>query len=138
MINIGREVSRRAARKQRGVKLSAGARFIRGLTPISIQSVGQEIKFTDLVTGLPLSLSRQDFLGVAITRLPITGTPDTDLIAQAWDIAGARRISFSLRSAMLKQLAQTLTGDDKDMVLGWAKQLQANSEPKKTVSDKNA
>ena len=138
MINLGREIGKRTARRQRGVRLTKGARFVRGMTPIAIISTGSDIEFADLATGEQRKLKRQDFLGVVITRLPLTGVPVEDPIVRAWDIAGARRVEYRLRVMLLRQIASELSGDDREMVNGWIKDLEDSTEPKWNLGALNA
>lgn len=138
MIDLGREIGKRTARRQRGIRLTKGARFVRGMTPISIVSTGVNITFDDLATGEIRSLKRQDFLGVILTRLPLTGVPIMDPIVRAWDIAGSRRVDYRLRVMLLKQIASELSGDDRDMVYRWVDDLENNREPKWNLGSLNA
>tara|TARA_Y100001970_G_scaffold294130_1_gene447318 strand:+ start:1225 stop:1641 length:417 start_codon:yes stop_codon:yes gene_type:complete len=138
MIDLGREIHKKASRKQRGLKLSPGSRFVRGMQPVVVVSTGSPMKYRDLATGQEFEVSRQDFLGVALNRLPLTGVPETDQITRAWDIAGARRIDFRLRTTLLKNIARSMSGDERDMVDSWVKSLEKREEPKKGKVKDNA
>lgn len=123
------------AREQRGVRVRAGDRFVRGVEVVFVVAVDDRIEWTVPATGRSFKLPRAAFLGRALRRLaaPPALPEATDLLAAVWAVAGARQIDPHERLAIIARafpaVLRTASPEERPILSAWLTALRTGVEP---------
>lgn len=122
------------SRKQRGMRIKSGDRFLRGGRYVVILSLGGDgVEWEDVSTGETEFASSRDFRSRFLKRVKSPVPVDVPKIELAWTVASSRRMDMAQRANILRQISRSLSGSDKDEVKSWIMSLMAKSEPKRKV-----
>ena len=123
---------RSVAKKQRGVRVQAGDRFLRGLRYVIVQAVRDGgVEYLDLLSNEKRTSILSDFRGRILYRVkPVEGIGD-DVVRLIWDIASTRLAPFDLRVTMVNRLIKAVRPEDMDKITKWVSQLKSKEEPRR-------
>ena len=131
-MSVQAAVERSVAKKQRGVRVQAGDRFLRGLRYVIVQAVRDGgVEYLDLLSNEKRTSILSDFRGRILYRVkPVEGIGD-DVVRLIWDIASTRLAPFDLRVTMVNRLIKAVRPEDMDKITKWVSQLKSKEEPRR-------
>ena len=131
-MSVQAAVERSVAKKQRGVRVQAGDRFLRGLRYVIVQAVRDGgVEYLDLLSNEKRTSILSDFRGRILYRVkPVEGIGD-DVVRLIWDIASTRLAPFDLRVTMVNRLIKAVRPEDMDKITKWVSQLKSKAEPRR-------
>lgn len=141
MADMRGQILQALSRQQRGIRVRAGDRFIRGRLLVNVTAADTgRIAWDTPTTGESDSGTRTEFAARALTRLaPPPPQPGlSDLLTTIWDIAGARGIDPRERHTLIVQLFPAVasgtagTDEEKPILRRWLIALMANLEPERS------
>lgn len=101
-MSLREDIMQSAARAQRGIRIAANDRFVRGLQVVYVIEVGEAIRWREEATGQEQSGDRRAFTGRALERLRVPATSAGGILDTAWSLATMKRTAadrvFLLRS----------------------------------------
>ena len=120
------------SKKQRGMRVNSGDRFLRGVRYVLVRSSsGGDVAWTDVASETDFSASLNDFRSLKLVRVKPPKAKDFPVIDMAWAVAGARRMNMAQRSNILRSIKKSASGIDKDEIDGWILSLMAGVEPER-------
>ena len=120
------------AKKQRGMRIRAGDRFLRGLRYVLVSSSsGGQVEWSDVAVDEKEKGSLTDFRSLRLVRVRPPVAKDFSVIDMAWAVAGARRMSMSQRTSFLRSIKRAAVGSGRSEIDGWILALMAGVEPER-------
>ncbi len=119
--------------RQRGVRVSKGDQFWRGLELIYVTDVkGGKISFESVATGGRDTVERKDFITRGLIRGPRVTVDLGSFIERAWAIAGTKGLPMRYRFQKTKKLLKdSPSREDTERINNWLYALSIEKEPKK-------
>tara|TARA_A200000159_G_scaffold163031_1_gene188224 strand:+ start:4326 stop:4721 length:396 start_codon:yes stop_codon:yes gene_type:complete len=131
-MSVQAAVERSVAKKQRGVRVQAGDRFLRGLRYVIVQAVRDGgVEYLDLLSNEKRTSILSDFRGRVLYRVKPVGGIGDDVVRLIWDIASTRLAPFDLRVTMVNRLIKAVRPEDMDKITKWVSQLKSKEEPRR-------
>jgi hypothetical protein len=130
-VTIKSEIEKSLKSSQRGMRISAGDQFWRGMDLITVKSTSGGVTFSVVSKEEEVELARPDFMSRALVRVPHGKTKKYDFLRQIYSIISNKKLSKRQRITIAKKYAKFAKSiDDAKIIRRWLIALAQDGEPK--------
>ncbi len=130
-MTVRAEIEKSIKSSQRGMRISSGDQFWRGLQLVTITGVGGKVDYTVVSTGEERTLDRPSFFSRSLLRVPHGKTKRYDFLRQIYQVISNKKLSIRQRVSIGKKYARFAKNiDDAKIIRRWLVSLAQGEEPK--------
>lgn len=130
-MTVRSEIEKSVKASQRGMRISAGDQFWRGLELVTVKSVGSKVEYSVVSTGEDRSVERPTFFSRSLLRVPHGKTKRYDFLRQIYQVISNKKLSIRQRVSIGKKYAKFAKNiDDAKIIRRWLVSLAQGEEPK--------
>ena len=130
-MSVRSEIESSLKKVQRGLRVKASDQFWRGLSLVTVNKSGPQVEFTVMDSAEDEEMSRAEFIGRSLMRVPHGKTKRFNFLRQVFSILGNKQLSKRQRVTIGKKYAGLAKSmDDARTIRRWMLALAQDDEPK--------